>query len=190
MSLADLRASIFGEAPADRPMLVGRALETVLARPGAYFEAGLLPTYHQGGYRFLAGELAPLVDELRDGLFQVKTVSTYGDHQVVCKADYLHGLLLREFKTTWGSFDADRYASSLQWRYMAEAFRPALVSYDVLTLAGDKGPDIRVKAIDSVRLYPYPKLRADCESWVNEFVEFVEDQGWGGELAWRQLAYA
>jgi hypothetical protein len=186
-------ATIRGDA-ADGPQLrLGRAFENVLMDPERYavplgyvYDAGYLQ------YRFDAKDMDPclaLVDP--DGVFQVKGVKAYGQGvDVVAKADQIAGARIHEWKTTTGSFDVDKYLTSLQWRFEADIFQPRALTYHVFVLDDHENGVVGVRGIETFSLYPYPELEQDCREWLRKFCAYVTARGLDGVLRARQLQAA
>jgi hypothetical protein len=107
---------------------------------------------------------------------------------VASKADHCLGAHLSEFKTTLSTFDFDKYAQSCQWRFMADAFQPKLITYRVFCLSEGSNGVIELRSIESFNLYPYPGLHADCSRLVQQFAEYVTVKGLADVLNQRQAA--
>lgn len=209
MPESDLLDSIKGIFVPNEKVLLGQAVDAVLERPDRY----RVP----GGFRYVptesdasrAGHAAPIPVLLRDdvmreplswmnhtaGVFQAKTAKRYGRHEVVSKADQITGARLFEHKAITGTFDPDKYADSVQWRFMVDAFEPALVTYLCIELAmsqtskglpegekrfvcNDRGEwEPEFDALHVQNLYPYPGLSRDCADLVERFAGYVESRG-------------
>lgn len=189
MTEADLAATIRGEFVPNHKVNLGTAFGRVLESPELYAV--------DGGYRVKAGEwfefgadvMEPclaLID--RRGVFEAKAVASYGPHDVASKADHILGAHLSEFKTTLSTFDFDKYAQSVQWRYMADAFQPARITYRVFCLSEATNGVIELRSIESFNLYPYAGLHEDCAGLVREFCDYVTAKGLDGYLRARQAA--
>jgi len=186
----ELIDSICGVFKPNHKINLGSAFGQVLEHPWA----------HQvpGGYRVVVnGERFEFGhDMMREplkladprGVFEAKAVTAYGPHQVSCRADHLLGGELGEFKTTLSAFDFDKYARSVQWRFMADAFQPSRVTYHVFLLDEGSNGVIGLKGIESFRLYPYAAMRQDCEALVQDFARYVGMKGLSEYLEARQRA--
>lgn len=202
MTEDELIATIRGEFTPNRKVLIGQAFGAILERPERY----RVP----GGYRVVTrdpskldgfGDVIEFGDEVmaeplalidRDfTVFEAKAIATYGPHDVVSKADQLYGCQLIETKATLGSFDFAKYADSCQWRFMVEAFQPALVTYRIFCLhESEANGVISLKSIESFNLYPYRGLHEDCASLVGRFVDYVRAKGLNVVLEQRQAEAA
>lgn len=186
MSLADLEQSILGSPTQNRPMLIGIAFEKILSDPHAY-ETELL-RYSCDGYHFRIADADPRESGWAKipigGVWQVKTVGQIAGHDIVAKADYLHGADIYEIKTTGSAFDIEKYLSSCQWRFMAQLFY-APVHYRVFPYT-EKDLTVTVKPCEALACYPYVGMAEDCARLVRSFAEFVTARGWHHELERRQ----
>ena len=72
----------------------------------------------------LHGTATPESDFDYRGVFEAKGTRQLGNVTLVTKADHLYGAHLSEFKTTFNSFDAEKYLQSVQWRVMSLVFEP------------------------------------------------------------------
>lgn len=184
MSEDDLIATIRGEFVPNHKVKLGLAFGRVLEHPERYLgRAG----YSCDGFFFTLDTMAPALAEIdRRGIFEVKAQRLYGDCMVVCKADHVLGSHLSEFKTTLSNFDADKYAESCQWRFMADILQPSRVTYRVFCLSEDDAGMIGLRSIETMNLFPYPALHQDCCDVVEEFKEYVTRKGLDGLLRERQ----
>lgn len=182
VSEADLLASIRGEFTPTREVNLGRALHSILEKPEDH-ESSLYPgTYACDGITFpgaVVRECLTHVDPA--GMFEVKATKEYrvGGRAVtvVAKVDQLCGLTIREHKTRWDTYEPDRYATSCQWRFYLDVFEALAVTYVVFLLSEYKDGEIGLRGIETLPLYPYPALHAECEDLVRGFVEYVTARG-------------
>jgi hypothetical protein len=193
MAEDDLLATLRGQFVPNHKVNLGTAFGLVLEHPelyvvgnGAGFRVPGGGEWFEFGADVMAEPLA-LIDRDR-GVFEAKAVKPYGPHDVASKADFLVGAELHEFKTTLSSFDFDKYAQSVQWRYMADAMQPARVVYHVFLLSEGANGVIGLRGIETFALYPYAALHHDCERLVQEFAEYVTAKGLAPILNARQAA--
>jgi hypothetical protein len=175
MTEQSLIDTISGKFVPTEAVLRGKAFGEIVETPEAYAVPG---GYQRGGYSFSAETMAPvfaLID--RRGLFEVKAIRAYGPHDVVAVADHLLGTHLSEFKTTGSTFDFDKYAASCQWKFMADIFDPATITYHVFPLDDHGNGVVEVKTPESFRLYPYAALHQDCCTLLASFVGYVTAKG-------------
>jgi hypothetical protein len=193
MSEDDILATIRGEFVPNHKVNLGTAYGRVLESPERYAVAGGYRVNVNGeAFEFGADVVAPalaLIDHAA-GVFEAKAVKSYGRHEVASRADYLLGGELHEFKTTLSTFDFDKYAQSVQWRYMVDAFQPVRVTYHVFCLSEGANGVIELRSIETFSLYPYPELHADCARLVTAFAEFVTVKGLAHVLDARQASAA
>jgi hypothetical protein len=189
MTEDELIATIRGQFVPNHKVLLGSAFGKVLEMPDRY---RLRSGYTCDGFHFPEDVMAPALAEIdRRGVFEVKASMTYGECVVVCKADHVLGSHLSEFKTTLSNFNADKYAESCQWRFMADILKPSLITYRVFCLSEDyKTGEIALNSIETMNLYPYAALHQDCCDLVAEFADYVTAKGLDGVLRERQKAAA
>jgi hypothetical protein len=188
MTEDSLLASIRGEFHTTPAIELGTAFGHVLEDPDRYQVPG---GYRFGGYRFDEATIAPalaLID--RRGVFEAKALRSYGDVDVVAKADHLLGAHLSEFKTTTSTFNFDKYEASCQWRFMVDIFQPLKVTYHVFLLDDHGNGVAELKGIESFDLYPYAAVHQDCCDLLGQFVDYVTAKGLDGVLRARQKAAA
>lgn len=182
---AEVLASLRGEPfePNERVRL-GKAFDEILEHPDRFRVFG---GYKHGEFAFDDEVMNPCLDVFdRRGVFQVKATKVYGDVTVSAVADQLIGARLVENKTTLSTFAFDKYEASYQWRFMAEVFVPAIVTYNVFCLGQDYNGYISLRSIETFNLYPYPDLHADCVALVEEFRQYAHARGLVGTLTERQ----
>lgn len=188
MSEAEMHATIRGQFTPNHKVNLGSAFGLVLEDPDRFLvPGGFRCEVNREVFEFGADVMEPclaLID--RRGVFEAKAVKSYGPHDVATKADHVLGAHLSEFKTTLSTFDFDKYANSVQWRYMVDAFQPRLVTYRVFCLSEATNGVIELRSIESFNLYPYPALHADCAALVREFTEYVTAAGLADVLNARQ----
>lgn len=197
MTEADLIATIEGTFTPTPQILLGQAFGRVLESPDRYrVRGGYTVSIGRGEdacvFTFDDATMAePLALIDRAGVFEAKAVKTYdGTLDVVSKADHLVGARLSEFKTTTSTFDFEKYAHSCQWRFMVDAFQPAVVTYHVFRLDDHGNGVAELRDIESFNLYPYAALHQDCCDLVRAFADYVTAQGLAGLLRARQEAAA
>lgn len=192
----DLLATIRGEFRGNHKVWLGQAFGAVLETPERYRVAGGYRVPVRGSSEvFELGDdvMAPalaLIDRPRT-VFEAKGIGQFAGHDVVAKADQMVGADLIETKTTLSTFDFDKYAASCQWRFMADIFKPARITYHVFCLSESEANGvIALKGIETFHLFPYDKLREDCEALVREFDTYVAMRGLRPLLEARQAAAA
>jgi hypothetical protein len=181
MTDADMQASIRGEFRGNHNVWLGSAFGAVLETPDAYAVPGGFRVV-RGGETFdlgsdVMGPALALIDR-EHTVFEAKAVKSYGAHTVVARADQMVGAHLIETKTTLSTFDFDKYANSMQWRFMLDIFKVSKVTYHVFCLAESEANGvISLKSVESFHLYPYANLGADCGALVHEFADYVRAHG-------------
>lgn len=193
MSEAELLATIRGEFVGNHKVWLGQAFGAVLEDPLRYrVPGGYLVEPRGCPETFALGDdvMTLPLSMVRPGtIFEAKTVGRYCGHDVVAKADQLYGLNLIETKTTLSTFDFDKYATSCQWKFMADIFQVPRVTYHVFCLfESEQNGVIDLRSVETFDLYPYPDMRSDLERLVRDFEAFVDVRGLRPVLDARQLA--
>lgn len=184
----DLIDQIKGIWKPNHKVELGSAFGRILEDPDRYFIPG---GFECDGFAFGRDVIEPCLAVIdHRGVFEAKTVKSYGPHEVVSKADHLLGGRLSEFKTTLSTFDFDKYAASCQWRFMVDAFQPVSVTYHVFCLSEATNGVIELRGIEIFNLFPYPDLHQDCCDLVAEFTAYVTARGLDGVLQARQESAA
>lgn len=183
MTADELLKTIRGEFAGNHKTWLGDAFGAVLEHPERYRVSG--------GYR-VQPRRSPDVFELGDDVmgpalalidrpvtvFEAKAIGRYGRHEVVAKADQMVGIDLIETKTTQSGFDFHKYADGCQWKFMADIFHPGRITYHVFCLDEDESNGvIRLKSIETFRLYPYVGMSDYLRGLVQEFEAFAEQAG-------------
>lgn len=169
--LADLLAQLRRQCPPTDSMLAGtafhKALETV--------SEGAVNVLHADGYEF---EL-DLEEEIDlPAIREIKATRDYvvGDVVVtlVGKVDAVLGRRIDDHKLT-GSFDAERYLGSYQWRIYLEVFGADEFRWNVFEGAAStvSHRQWRVRSLHKLPTYRYPGIAADVEREVAAFVDFA-----------------
>lgn len=166
-----LLASLRDTFVPSREVLIGQAFGSIVATPDAYRQPG---GYVCEGFSFDDATIQPFLDLVdRRGLFELKGTYPFGNVTLVAKADHIVGTHLSEFKTTGSTFDADKYAASVQWRVMALIFAPSLITYRVAILDDHENGVVEIKGVENLTLYPYADLRQDVGELVNDLTVYI-----------------
>ncbi|HKA75325.1 MAG TPA: hypothetical protein VKE26_26215 [Xanthobacteraceae bacterium] len=111
------------------------------------------------------------------GTFEVKSMTLIDGHTIVARADQIVGSHIYEHKTTTGSYDADKYLDSCQWRVEAALFQPGAITYRTFLLEEPKDQIVGLRGIEQLTVYPYPALLSDVRDLVRRFVAYVTQRG-------------
>jgi len=189
MTEDSLRDSILGKFVPTHQVQLGKAFGQVLENPERY---AVSRGYRCDGFEFGEDVMAPCLALMdRRGVYEAKATKQYDDCTVVACADQLVGAHLLEHKTTLSTFDAEKYLDSYQWRFMADIFQPRKITYHVFCLYESAGNGvIELRSIETLPLYPYPELHADCCALVRQFRDYVISRGLDGYLRQRQVEAA
>jgi hypothetical protein len=188
--LAELR----GEFEPTYEILIGLAYGRALEKPDKY----RVQVPHEGyevpvkvgpdWRRFFIPErtVRPGLNVLdRNGVFEVRTEKVYNGVTVVMKADHVIGRIVSDNKTTFKTFDFDKYAHSYQWRFYLDAFGAQQFTYNVFRLYDERG-DIEIAGVEQFNLFPYSEMERDCAALVGEFCDYVRARNLEPLLAERE----
>lgn len=196
MTEQELLDTLTGKFTGNHKVWVGQAFGAILETPEAYRETGGYLVIPRGSTEVIAlsdnvmGPALALIDR-PNTVFEAKAMSQFCGHDVVAKADQLHGARLIETKTTLSTFDFDKYAQSCQWRFMLDIFGAVSCTYHVFGLfESEQNGVIELRDVQTFTLYPYAALRVDCEDLVRQFVDYVTVKGLVPLLDARQQAAA
>lgn len=182
----DLLDTIEGKFTPNDKIRLGLAFENILQDPYRYLVPG---GYVCDGFRLDRAEMDPCLDLVdRRGVFQVQATKAYGGREVVVKCDQLLGTTVFDWKTTQSPFDAEKYLESYQWRYTLNILPAQEFVYQVFLLNDHGNGVVEVRGVETVRVFPYPALTADCLALLNAFSEYVSLKGLEGLLSARQVA--
>jgi hypothetical protein len=184
MEESDLIDTILGKFRPTIEIQIGQAYHSILETPDKYRAKN---GYTCRGTFFAPEVVAPMLEKIdRQGLFEVRATLDVLGNTLVCKVDHIYGVKIKEFKTTFKPFDADKYLQSLQWRVMALAFGAASVTYEVACF--QDFDTVELRTIESLTVYPYGGMRSDIESWVRKFEHYCTQKGLDEHLRQKQSA--
>lgn len=185
---AELQASIRGEFTPSPAMRIGTAYHKLVERP----QLALDGVYEYDGLRFDPPAIDTLHYALPVGLFEVKaTRELIVDGcavTLVTKCDHIAGASITEIKTTLGTFDAEKYLASYQWRVMVMLFDAMRVTYRVACLIEDADRFV-LRSLESITVYPYPDLKADVMELMDAFIAYVRARGLQNYLLPREVSH-
>lgn len=183
-----LVASIKGEFRTTPQIEIGQAYHSIIEDPDRYLVPG---GFSCRGFSFDREHVQPALDLIdRRGVFEVKATMEMDGNTIVAQADHLCGVRLSEFKTTTSQFNPEKYLDSVQWRLMGLIFQPRIITYHVFCLADSPSGVIALKSVESLNVFPYAEMRADCLRLVRDFRDYVVSKGLDGVLRARQEAAA
>lgn len=194
MDEGELIATIKGETIATPAMLLGQAFGRCLEKGDKYLKDGAyhVPVKVPDGWKtYVFGQdvIQPAFDLFdRRGVFEARATRQYCGVKVVAKVDHILGTAISETKAKESTFDFDKYANGCQWRFLLDLFEGATsVTYHIFRLDEDE-EGIRLRDIDTFRLYPYAELHRDCTELAARFVEYVRAKGLVEFLERKQIA--
>jgi hypothetical protein len=184
-SLIETIKGVFTPTPA---ILLGQAFGKVLETPERYQVKG---GYRYGDFCFDDATMAePLKLMDRRGVFEAKATKTLRRLHRRRDGGSSRRRAPDRAQDHLQTFDFDKYAASCQWRFMADIFEPALVTYHVFLLDDHGNGIAELRGIETFNLYPYADLHEDCAALVRRFREYAIARGLDGLLRQRQEAAA
>jgi len=172
MELDALLRRLRREEPPTPAMAMGTALHSILEdakdgdelsiveRDGFVFHFAFDSTVELPPIRECKGEMHLTVDGIPVTL--------------VGKVDCLDGQRIWDHKLS-GTFDAEKYADSMQWRMYLMMFRAWRFTYNVFVHYEQPDGTILVKDLHSFDFYRYPGMEDDIMRELREYVAFVRE---------------
>lgn len=170
ISPAEFLAIMKRQGPETDAMRAGSAFHSVLesAQPGA-----VMLNAEAGGFRFhFAGDLDVNVAPFREIMTDKTYPTPNGLVLLRGKVDGYGGIEVVDYKLTFGSFDAERYASSLQWRAYLDMMEAKRFRYVVFEARLD-GAEVTVRSAHELTFWAYRDMAEDVRATVAELAEYV-----------------
>lgn len=157
-----------------RPMILGTAFHLILENPEKYL---FKDVYICNDISFPIDIVNECIDYINyDFPFEVRTTKEYQlENEIIVVngvVDQLEGLCINEHKTTWSSFDYDRYCNSYQWKLYLNMFEAEKLNYKTFQMY-DGANGIVLKGIREFSFEPYLKMENDIYNILNEFVNWI-----------------
>ena len=176
MSDAEFRARLLRQTEPKPIMLAGTAFHALLekAKTGDEFTA-----VQQDGFEFtFAHGLDPIVlPEKREASYEATYATPSGPVILMGRLDGITGIEVTDYKLTFGQFDAERYARSLQWRAYLTLTGAKKFRYLVFQA---KEPDdaghVWVYAAHELVFWGYPEMAAEVRQRVVELAAYVAER--------------
>ncbi len=155
---------------------------------GASSEVIRLHEMGYDGFRFDPADVAATLQILGPGEWQIKATkiyqwpgsritTTYGQVEVVGKADHLRGLVCTDVKATFSALNPEDRERDLQWRFYLMIFGSKVFRY---VLCQFKEPDdngyCELKDVLPFRMWPHDGMEEMCMEWLERFLEFCEQR--------------
>lgn len=172
LSTEQLIARLRKEDTPNEEMRIGSAFHSVMETLGV----GDLEYREQDGYEFFfEAETTLSIPVLRERLCERVYETSSGSVLLRGKLDAESGNAVTDYKLTFGAFDAERYADSLQWRAYLDMTGAREFHHLVFQAnrPGDRGNKIWIHDVHDLVQWAYPGMRADVLKRVGELAEFV-----------------
>lgn len=181
--LADFIAYLKREAPQTEDMRCGAAFHALMEGAGLDDELGGTFGSEQDGFRFyFQGEFSLALTTAREQLVERVYETPNGPVLLRGKTDGRRASEVVDYKLTTSPFDAERYASSLQWRAYLDMTQARSFRYVVFKARRD-GSDVWIHEQHELVLWPYPEMHADVSRRVAELAQFIHGAKLRGLLA-------
>lgn len=173
VTLDEFLAIMRREGPETPQMRAGTAFHSVLEHAQVGEE---LMVANEGGFSFtFADDLDPVrlcVD--REESVEREVMTPVGVVLLRGKVDGKDGIEVTDYKLTFGSFDAERYADSLQWRAYLAMTGCRRFRYLVFTAKLDeKDGSVWIHDVHELVFWAYPEMEEEVVRRVGELAEFV-----------------
>lgn len=171
VTIEDFLAQMRRESVATPEMNAGSAIHEVLEKAALGDAIG---TIDAGGHVFhFEGDFTVTAMPEREGEIIEKVFDTpSGPALLRGRTDARDPFEVVDYKLTFSTFDAERYADSLQWRAYLDMTGRTKFRY-VVFKAKWKGPEIIVQEQHELVLWAYPGMTAEVHTRVIELSEFV-----------------
>lgn len=162
------------QAPETEAMRIGRAFHRLLerAQPGDEIDTDCTGVAVDG-FRFFCGpDLVLEVPQIREQATELVYSTPSGLVLLRGQVDGREGLEVTDYKLTLGTFDAERYADSLQWRAYLDMTGAKRFRYVVFG-AKAQGPNVWLHEVHELAFWSYPDMHGDVRGRVGELAAFV-----------------
>lgn len=163
------------ESEQTEQMLAGVAFHTLLETAKLGDEIDCLYGVEQDGFRFrFNGDLdLPLPAEREPEVMQSVYSTRVGPVLLRGRIDAAPmPRFLDDYKLTFGTFDAERYADSYQWRAYLD-MKPGVRFRYLVFEASLRGKDVSIAGVHELVFWSYPEMHRDVCDLVGELAEFV-----------------
>lgn len=169
-----------------RKMVLGERLHELIENPVAdWIRTIRLPTSDGGSESYIdCGEFTISVEDINKIIsdidyrfpFETKVTPRYNingeDVVLVSKVDQIVGQTIYEKKFTFGQYDYERYAKSVQWKCYCLAFGVDKVAYAVHIMADGKH-SVKLRDIRRFNMFSYAGMDIEIMNLLKSFVEFI-----------------
>lgn len=171
VTLEEFLAQMRRESPETPQMRAGTAFHSVLERAQA---GDVILGTEEGGFRFSFADDLPAVSLStdREEMIERQVPTPAGVVLLRGKVDGKGGIQVDDYKLTFGQFDAERYADSLQWRAYLAMTGAKRFRYLVFTAKLD-GSDVFVHDVHELVFWAYAEMEELVVRRVGELAEFV-----------------
>ena len=173
-SLEKLIAQLRREEPPSEKMLVGSAFHKALE----IADEGNLKFLSQDGYSFeFLKDVTIDLPEIRELKATAEWMVDGTPITLVGVADCVSGQRIEDHKTTYSTFDAEKYLNTFQWRIYLELFEADVFRWNVFEMKQDTKnfKHYLIRDVHQLMAYCYPGMRQDVERELKLFVDFARE---------------
>jgi hypothetical protein len=180
VSLDDFLAQMRREAPETPAMRAGQAFHSLMekAHTGQVLDGGLAGIEQDGFWFHFHGDFEVSVPRAREEPVGRVYQTPAGAVLLRGKVDASDPITVTDYKLTFGQFDAERYAASLQWRaylHITGARRFHYVVFQAMLDESDMSSDVFVFDMHNLAFFAYPEMGEHVTQRVSELAAFVAD---------------
>lgn len=168
MTLDEMRSRLLRTGEANEKMAMGTAWHSILENP-----PDELSTIEKDGYKFIiecdAEITLPQTREIR----ATKKYLIDGEEIILSGGcDGITGVKITDHKLTFRE-NLETYFDSYQWRAYLDIFNASVFEYWLYS-ATQKGNEIIINNISSIKMYRYPEMVKDLEEGIYNLVQFIK----------------
>lgn len=170
IDLDEFMARLLKRQPETPEMRAGSAIHEVLERAAVGDEIGSITA--NGVVFHFDGDFVVTAKPEREGAIIEKVYPTMVGPVLLRGRTDARTDEVTDYKLTFSTFDAERYAESLQWKSYLDMTGRKRFRYEVFTAKWD-GPEVIVRDQHSLTLWAYPEMGGEVQRAVDELSEFI-----------------
>lgn len=174
VSLDDFLRQMRRESPATPDMKAGQAFHTLMerAQTGETLDGGLTGIEQDGFYFHFTEDFEVELPRGREDSVERIYQTPSGAVLLRGKVDASDPVTVTDYKLS-STFDAERYAASLQWRAYLDMTGAKRFRYLVFEGRRDERGDVWIYGLHRLEFWSYPEMHADVERRVGELADFL-----------------
>jgi hypothetical protein len=175
ISLDDFLAYMRRESPPSDQMDAGSAFHELMEKcyTGQVMDSGLAGVQVGRFWFHFDGDFEVAVPRAREEPCERVYQTPSGPVLLRGKVDASDPITVTDYQLTFGQFDAERYADSLQWRSYLDITGARRFRYVVFQAKALDGDDVFIYAVHNLEFWAYPEMGAEVQKRTAELAEFV-----------------